>query len=436
MSIDHLTLLILGLLAVQLLLGVPFAVATGMTAAIAAIASFGPASLLLIASRIFDISDNYPLLAVPMFILMGCILEKSGVAERLFESMHHLTEKLPGGLAIGTILAATLMSAMVGVVGAEVVMLGLVALPAMLKRGYDKRLTTGIIVAGGSLGTMMPPSLVLVIYGLVANVSISDLFLAAIFPALMLTGLYATYVMVICTINPALAPKPVEAPRQRSETSFRERTILLVPLLIIAFVMGSLYSGIATPTEAAALGVLGALLAAVLNKRCDTASLGEAIRQTGRAIGPVVWIFFGANAMVNVYSLAGGIDYIRTAFVGLGLDPMVLIFSIMIFLFILGTFLDWIGIAFLTMPIFVPLITSLGMDPIWFGILFCMNMQMSYISPPFGPACFYLKGVAPPEISLPDIFRSAFPFLILQAIGIGLVIAFPQIALWIISSPK
>lgn len=440
MSIESITVLMLALLGVQLLARVPFAVATGLTAAAVALLNFGPQSLLIIASRIFDISDNYPLLAVPMFIMMGNILERSGVAEKLFSAMHVLTRRLPGGLAVSTVLAATLMAAMVGVVGAEVVMLGLVALPAMLKRGYDKSIALGVIVAGGSLGTMMPPSLVLVIYGLIANVSISDLFLAAVFPALLLAGLYASYVVVRCTLNPSLAPSygdqalldaaPQSTQPPPEPSNLYERLVLLSPIIIIVLVLGSLYAGVATPTEAASMGVLGAIVSAALNQRLTATGLWEATQQTGRALGPVVWIFFGANAMVNVYALAGGIDFIKGFFMALDLSPMVLLSAIMLFLFVLGCFIDWIGIAFLTMPVFVPIITDLGMSPVWFGVVFCMNMQMSYLSPPFGPACFYLKSVTPPDITLPDIFRSVTPFIVLQVIAIVLVIIFPQIALW------
>lgn len=435
MSIESLTALLIGLLAIQLLLGVPFAVATGMTAVVIALINFGPASLMIIAGRILDISDSYALLAVPMFILMGCILEKSGVAEQLFSAMHRLTRRLPGGLAIGTVLAATVMSAMVGVVGAEVVMLGLVALPAMLRRGYDRKLATGVIVAGGSLGTMMPPSLVLVMYGIIANVSISDLFLASITPALLLAGMYVTYVLIRCWLQPGLAPKPLPGESAESASApggGRGWVTLLIPVLIIGLVMGSLYAGVATPTEAAALGVLGAVVAAVLNHRASLQTFWDATRQTAQAIGPVVWIFFGANAMVNVYALAGGIDFIKSAFLGLGLEPWLLMLVIMAFLFVLGIFLDWIGIAFLTLPVFVPIVVGLGLDPIWFGILFCLNMQMSYISPPFGPACFYLKGVAPEGMSLGEIYSSVWPFLGMQAAAVLLLLTFPGLALWIL----
>lgn len=431
MSIESITLLMVVLLSALLAAGVPFAVATGMTAVVTALTAFGPASLMIIASRIFDISDNFALLAVPMFILMGCILERSGVGEALFVAMHRLTRRLPGGLAIATIFSATIMAAMVGVVGAEVVLLGLVALPTMLRQGYDKVLASGVIIAGGSLGTMIPPSLVLVIYGLIANVSISELFAAAVLPGLLLAAMYVAYVVVRCLMDPSLAPRNRAAEEDAHvPMSWRERLVLFVPVVIIALVMGSLYAGIATPSEAASLGVLGAVGAAALNRALNLPALWDATQRTGRALGPVIWTFFGANAMVNVYALGGGIDYIKSVFVGSGFHPMLLIVAIMVFLFLLGLALDWIGIAVLTMPVFVPLITDLGFSPVWFGILFCMNMQMSYLSPPFGAANFYLKGVAPPEIRMSDINRAAWPFMGLQAIAIAIVIWFPQIALW------
>jgi tripartite ATP-independent transporter DctM subunit len=273
-----------------------------------------------------------------------------------------------------------------------------------------------------------------VIYGLIANVSISDLFVAAVFPGLLLAALYTVYVVVRCMANPSLAPRSRDLGHSekpmRPPPTIRERLILFVPIGIIGLVMGTLYAGIATPSEAASLGVLGAVLAAALNRALSAKALWGATQNTARALGPVIWTFFGANAMVNVYALAGGIDYIKTAFVSANMDPIFMIIAIQIFLFILGLALDWIGIAVLTMPVFVPIITALGYDPIWFGILFCMNMQMSYLTPPFGGANFYLKGVAPPEISMTDINRSVWPYVGLQAIAVALVIWFPQISLW------
>ncbi len=429
MTPGELTLLILALLSLQLLAAVPLAIATGLTAVVTALLAFGPNSLIVIANRFYELSTSYTLLAVPLFILMGCILEKGGVTEQLFAAMHRSTGRLRGGLAVGTIGAATVLAGMVGVVGAEIVTLGLVALPAMLRRGYHKRLALGTIAAGGSLGSMIPPSVLLVVYGLIANVSISELFLAAVVPGLLLAGAYALYVLVLCRLRPDYAPlardlDPADAPKG-------SLLGVLLPVGIILLVLGSLYAGVATPTEAAALGVLGALLAAAINRRLSLALLNESVQQTIRAVGSVTWIFFGANALVAVYALGGGLGFVRESVTGLALDPWLLILLLMGVFMVLGTFLDWIGIATLTLPIFVPLIVSQGFDPVWFGILFCVNMQVSYLSPPFGPACFYLKSVTPPGISLGDIFRSVVPFIAIQMVVLAIIALFPGLSLWL-----
>ena len=432
MDVGTISLAIPALLILLLLAGIPLAFATGMTAAIAAVVLFGPNSLLLIVSRIFDLTTNYSLLSVPMFVLMGFILERSGVAEALYRALHIWTARIPGGLAVATILAGTVMAAMVGVVGAEVVTLGLIALPAMLRRGYNKSISLGVICAAGSLGTMIPPSIVLIVYGLVANVSISALFTAAVLPGLLLSALYISYIVVRCTITPELAPPALEEDRNLPLVEkLRLGKGLVLPVLIIIGVLGSLYLGIATPTEGASIGVVGAIIASLVNRKFSLSSLADSVRQTGTTIGSVVWIFFGANALVSVYSLSGGVAYLESIITGLPLPPVGIIGVMVLILFVLGTFIDWIGIAFLTMPIFTKAIVALGYDPIWFGIVFCMSMQISYLSPPFGPACFYLKSVAPPHISLGDIFRSIWPFIILLWIGLIIVVLYPDIALWL-----
>lgn len=430
MSPGELTALILALLGLQLLAAVPLAIATGMTAVVTALLAFGPNSLIVIANRFYELSTSYTLLAVPLFILMGCILEKGGITEQLFAAMHRSTGKLRGGLAIGTIGAATVLAAMVGVVGAEIVTLGLVALPAMLRRGYAPRLALGTIAAGGSLGSMLPPSVLLVVYGLIANVSISALFMAAVIPGLLLAVSYAVYIFVICRLNPELAPLAAQQDEADAPKASRLLGIVL-PTGIVAMVLGSLYAGIATPTEAAALGVLGAMIAAAINRRLTFSLMSESVEQTIRAVGSVTWIFFGANALVAVYALGGGLGFVRDSVSGLNLEPWMLILLLMVIFLILGTFLDWIGIATLTLPIFVPMIVGLGFDPIWFGILFCVNMQVSYLTPPFGAACFYLKSVAPPEITLGAIFRSVWPFVVIQIAVLAVVALIPDLSLWL-----
>lgn len=412
--------------------GIPLAFATGSTAVILTLWFFTPDTLYLIASRIFTLMNNYALISVPLFVLMGCILEGAGVVERLFHALHIWSGRLRGGLAVGTLLASTILAAMVGVIGAEIVVLGLVCLPAMLTRNYDKQLAVGVICAGGSLGTLLPPSIVLIVYGLVAQVSIGDLFMAAFLPGLLLVSLYLVYVLVTCYRHPERGPL---APEEELAMPLGEKLglakALVLPLALITTVLGSLYLGIATPTETAAVGVLGAMLIALVHGKLRWPMVREAVTTTGSTVAMLIWIFFGASALVAVYTLAGGTTFLQGAISGLPIPPLATIGVMMVILIILGCFIDWIGIVLLTMPIFVPVVRQLGFDPVWFGILFTMTMQISYLTPPFGAAAFYLKAVAPPEISLSDIFRAVVPFIGLQMIGLLIILLFPQIALWL-----
>lgn len=272
----------------------------------------------------------------------------------------------------------------------------------------------------------------LIVYGLVAQVSIGKLFMAAVGPGLLLGGLYALYAIFICWRRPDLAPPPAKSEYDVPLAQrVREMRALIAPGLLIAFVMTCFYTGIATPTEVGALGTLGALAILAANGQFSFSNLRHSVVQTGRTVAMVTWIFFGASALVGIYTLAGGTTFLHGEIMDLGFGPLGTLLMMMAILVVLGCFLDWIGIALLTMPIFVPIVKSLGYDPVWFGILFCLNMQISYLSPPFGPAAFYLKGVAPPEVSLGDIFAGVWPFILLQAAAIALIIAFPDIALWL-----
>jgi tripartite ATP-independent transporter DctM subunit len=414
-----------------MLTGMPLAWVTMLLAVGCTLLWLGPAGLPLVASRVYGFVSEYIFVAVPLFVLMACILEGSGVARDLYRAMHVFAGTLPGGLAVQTVLVAMIMAAMTGIIGGEIVLLGLIALPQMLNRGYDTKLAIGTICAGGSLGTMIPPSVVLILYGLTANVSIGDLFLAGITPGLLLGGLYVAYVVVRCSVNPALGPPAPLADRQMP---LAEKLALLkglfLPLVIIVWVLGSIYGGIASVTESAGIGVCGAIASAWLRKELTWALLRKALLQTMTTVGVLLWLAFGANALIGIYNIMGGTGYLRGLITGLPLEPLGIIVVMMLILLVLGMFMDWIGILLLTMPIFVPVATELGFDPVWFGILFCMNMQASYLSPPFGPAAFYLKSVAPPEISLQTIFKGVLPFIGLQVIGLLLVLLFPQIALW------
>ncbi|MDW8341454.1 MAG: TRAP transporter large permease subunit [Geminicoccaceae bacterium] len=432
MSIEAITLAMIAALAVLLAIGMPMAFALGAVGVAFTLAFYGFDALLLISSRIYGFVTNYVLLSVPMFLLMASIMDRSGVARDLYTAISVWAGKTPGGVGIMTLIAAVLMAATTGIIGGEVILLGLVALPQMLRLGYDRKLAIGIVCSGGSLGTMIPPSIVLVFYGLTANVSIGDLFLAVIVPGLLLAALYIVYVAVRCRLDPSLGPPLPEAERAipLSEKLALLRNLVL-PLGIAFSVLGTIYLGLAAVTEAAAMGVLGVLLAAWLRGELSRSMLVEASRQTMAACGLLLWLTFGATALVGVYNLLGGIAYMRQAIGYLPYEPWVVILVMMLILAVMGCFIDWIGILLLTMPVFVPIVETLGYDKVWFGVLFCLNMQISYLSPPFGPACFYLKGVAPPEISLQEIYAAVSPFIILQAIAILLLVAFPDLALWL-----
>jgi tripartite ATP-independent transporter DctM subunit len=432
MSIELISALMAASFVGLLVLGLPLAFAAGAIAVIFSIVLYGPPGLVLVVSRVFTLLGNSVLVSVPLFVFMACILERSGIAEDIFSAVSAWASGVPGGLAVAVIITATLMAAMVGVLGAEVVTIGIVALPAMLSRGYKKDLALGCICAGGGLSTLIPPSVVFILYGLTAGVSIGQLYIAGIIPGLMLAAMYITYIIVRAKLNPTIAPRGLS---KEASLPFGEKLGLLrnlfLPSLVVFAVLGSLYLGWATPTEAGGVGVAGAALAALAKGRLNWANIRHAITETTRTTAMLYWLFFGSSALIGVYTLAGGTSMIQGFLEAFPLGPMGVLLMIQVIWIVLGCFIDWIGILLLTAPIFVPVAVKLGFDPVWLGVLFCMNMQISYISPPFGPAAFYLKGVTPPGITLTDIFKSIWPYLGLQVAALGIVIAFPQIALWL-----
>ena len=432
MSIEVLSLLFVAVFVVVLLTGLPLAFATGAVAVVFAYALFGWPGMILIVSRVFTLMGNYVLVSVPLFVFMACVLERAGIAEAIFRAAHVWAGRIRGGLAVAVIISCALMAAMVGVIGAEIVTMGVVALPAMLQRGYKKELALGCICAGGGLATLIPPSVVFIMYGLTAGVSIGQLYIAGVVPGLMLAAMYIAYIVIRCKQRPDFAPPASEA---ELAITLREKIGLLrelvLPGLVAFSVLGSLYNGWATPTEAAGVGVLGAVIAMAWNRELTWAKLRLAAEDTAKVTVMLYWLFFGSSALIGVYTLAGGTKLIQDILTGLPVGPLGVVILIQIVWIVLGCFIDWIGILLLTAPIFVPVVIALGFDPVWMGVLFCMNMQISYISPPFGPAAFYLKGVTPADITLADIFGSIWPYLGLQLVALGLVIAFPQIALWL-----
>ena len=441
MDIGTASLLIVALMLILMMTGMPLGVVTLFVSILSALFYFGYGGLYLVSTNAFGLLEKYPLIAVPLFFFFSSILERAGVAEDLFDAMSIFAGKLRGGVAIQTIAVAVVLAAMSGVMGGEIVMLGLVALPQLLRLGYDRKMSIGLICASGALATLIPPSIIMIIYGLSAQVAIGDLFMAGAVPGLLLAGLYALYVLARCNINPAMAPTAEEVAKARKKEMKMSKDKLYAVFLsvfLIFCVMGSIYGGIASVTEAAAVGVLGAIFVAAFRNSFDWNLLQVALAGTMSTVGTIIWLILGAVAFVGIYNLIGGADFMRSLFSGLGLPAIGIVFVMMGILVVLGTFMEWIAIAFITVPVFAPVVVGmapeLGLEPewaaVWFGVLFVMNIQIYFLSPPFGPACFWLKSVAPADITLQEIFYSVLPFIALQIIGMLMVMFIPDIALW------
>ncbi|KXF82940.1 TRAP transporter large permease [Enterovibrio coralii] len=432
MSIELITLSIIGSLFLLMAIGVPLGATTLLVSVTTALLNFGSDGLILISSNVVHVFEKHALIAVPFFVFMANILERSGVAKELFNSMAILGGQMRGGIAVQTVFVSVVLAAMSGVVGGEIVLLGLIALPQMFRLGYDRKLSIGTIAASGSLATLIPPSVVLIVYGAEAGVSVKDLFTAGVVPGLVLAFLYVAYVMIRCRMNPALGPvydKP------EAQLPFMQRLVYLkgivLPFFLIGSVLGSIYMGIATVTESAAIGSAGAVIIAALRKELTLANIREALWSTTVTTGSIIWLIVGAVSLVGIYNIIGGTSFLNGLLTGLDLPPLAIISIMMLIVMVLGTFLDWIAIVFITVPVFTPVVASLGFDPVWFGILFAMNIQIYMLSPPFGPACFYLKSVAPKDVTLQEIFLAVLPFIGLQLIGLMLVLFFPSLALWL-----
>ncbi|TCP39811.1 TRAP transporter large permease [Rhodovulum marinum] len=440
-GIEWLTLIMFGSLLALLMAGLPLAFVTGGLACVFLFILGDAQALNIVPSRIFPLMTNYQLSAIPLFIFMAAMLERAGIINDMFDVIYKVLGGVKGGLAAATILASTILAAMVGVIGAAVVTMGIIALPAMLKRGYDPKIAMGSIMAGGTLGILIPPSILAIIYAVVAEQSVGELFIGAVIPGLMLSGLYILYVVVRSYINPRLGPPiPVE---ERISTGEKLRLLgnMSAPIVLIIVVLGVIFTGIATPVEAAGIGTFGAFIVAAIHRKLDWYTISEACVTTLKASAMVIWIMFGATIFVGLYVLEGGQQFVQDSLAATGLGPWGILILMQILLVILGMFLDWVGILLLCVPIFVPIIKALGAqafglsDPndlvLWFGVLYLVNMQMSFLSPPFGYALFYLRGVAPAEIPMSDIFKSALPFLFLQLVGLVICMLFPQVITWL-----
>ncbi len=429
--IGWLTLLMFGSLLVLLMAGLPLAFVTGGLAC-TFLFILGDAQMLnIVPSRIFPLMTDYQLSAIPLFIFMAAMLERAGLIREMFDVIYKLLGGLRGGLASATIFASTILAAMVGVIGAAVVTMGIIALPSMLARNYEPKIAMGAIMAGGTLGILIPPSILAIIYAVVAEQSVGELFIGSVVPGLMLSGMYIAYVSLRCFVNPDMGPALPPEERVDLREKLRLLGSMLAPIVLIALVLGVIFTGVATPVEAAGIGTFGSFVVAALHRRLDWITVREASLTTLKASAMVLWIIFGATVFVGLYVVEGGQQFVADALQGTGLNRWGILIIMQVILVALGMFLDWVGILLLCVPIFVPIIKQLGFDPLWFGVLYLVNMQMSFLSPPFGYALFYLRGVAPPEIPMVDIFKAALPFLALQVVALALCMAFPGIITWL-----
>ncbi len=382
----------------------------------------------------FKVMKGYVYAAVPLFVFMAVTLERAGLADRLFHVAHLLFGGLRGGLAIATNVVCTMFAATTGIVGATVTSMGLLALPAMLKRGYNKALAAGTVLAGGTLGLLIPPSIAIVIYGPTANISVAKLFFAAFCPGLLLSGLYSIYIVTRCFFQPRLGPAMLKEEREAVSLfgKFYMTLTGMVPVLcLIIAVLGLIFIGIATPTEAAATGAFAAVLLAIGYRKFSWQNLQYATYQTLRITSMVMIVVVGASMFTSTFMTLGGGELIKGLILGLPFSKLGILLVMMLVIFILGMFIDYFAIILIIGPLFTPIAAALGFDVIWFSLLVIMNLQMANITPPFAYAIFYLRGVAPPEVTIGDIYRGVYPFVALQWIGLVIVITFPQIALWL-----
>ncbi|MGH7278461.1 MAG: TRAP transporter large permease [Candidatus Rokuibacteriota bacterium] len=413
-----------------LFFGFPVAFSLTFTALFFGLIGFGLPFFNLLPLRIWGTMTNFTLVAVPLFVFMGVALEKSGLAEELLDTMALLFGWLRGGIAISVVLVGAILAASTGIVGASVITMGLVSLPTMMRRNYNKELITGTICASGTLGQIIPPSIILILLGDVMGVSVGDLYIGAFLPGLTLVGLYLIYLFILANWKPHLAPP---MPREevaafRAEAVKRVAIALLPALVLIVGVLGSIFAGIASPTEAAGVGAAGGLMLTMVKGRFTVAMMLAVMRTTTRITSLAFIILVGANAFGLVFRGLNGDHLITSLLLGLPFGPYGVLATVMLVIFFLGFFIDFLEICFIHIPIFTPvLIQSFGFDALWLSILIAVNLQTSFLSPPFGFALFYLRGVAPPEITTGDIYRGVIPFLALQLIGLTLVIAFPDL---------
>ncbi|VAW84324.1 TRAP dicarboxylate transporter, DctM subunit, unknown substrate 6 [hydrothermal vent metagenome] len=427
-------LVMLGVVILLLLFGYPVAFTLGAVSAAFGLIWLGLDFFSLLPMRIWGVMTNFTLLAVPLFVFMGVMLEKSGIAEELLETMAMLFGRIRGGLAISIVLVGALLAATTGVVGATVVTMAIIALPAMLKHGYNPALASGTIAASGTLGQIIPPSIVLILLGDVMGVPVGELFMGAVIPGLLLILMFIAYIAFVAWRRPDDAPainREALAVNDGNALFFKVLKSLIPPLALVFSVLGSIFFGIATPTESAAVGAMGAMVLALIHRRLNRENLQNAMRQTTKLTSMVFLILIGATTFGLVFKGMGGDDLVHDIMTGLPGGVWGFIIVSMLLLFILGFFLDFLEICFIAVPILTPIAIYYGIDPLWFAILIAVNLQTSFLTPPFGFSLFYLKAAAPPSIQMAQIYRGIIPFVFIQLIVLGLLMSFPGLTTWL-----
>ncbi|MBU2647706.1 MAG: TRAP transporter large permease subunit [bacterium] len=431
MSIELLTFLFFASLFLFLFSGLPLSFVLGGVSVIFLWATWGPDAFYMVAAQTWGTMEKFTLVAIPLFIFMAMILERSGTANDLYEMMYLWFGPVRGGLVIGTLVICAIFSAMCGISGAAVVSMGAIALPSMLERGYDKRMAVGCINSGGGWGILIPPSVIMILYSLITGESVGRMFAGGVFPGLLLLTIVSTYVIVRCYFQPHLGP--ALPPEQRGDWPKKIKALkaIILPVGIVIAVLGSIIIGLTTPTEAAAIGLLGSLISAVVYRRLTWDLIWESSLRTFKLTGMIMWILIGAYSFTAAYHSMGATHLIESIMSHVPGGPWGTIIFIQLILLVLGMVLDPAGIMMITVPVFLPIIKAHGFDPLWFGILFIMNMNIGYMTPPFGFNLFYLKAIVPPSVTMGDIYRSVTPFVILECTGMFLVMFFPEIATWL-----
>lgn len=431
MSIELLTLLFFISLFVFLFMGLPLSFVLGGVSILFLFFTWGPGAFYMVAAQTWGAMQKFTLVAIPLFIFMAMILERSGTANDLYEMMYLWFGPVRGGLVIGTLVICAIFSAMCGISGAAVVSMGAIALPSMLERGYDKTLAVGCINSGGGWGILIPPSVIMILYSLITGESVGRMFAGGVFPGLLLLVIVSSYVLVRCMVQPHLGPALPAGQRGDWPRKFRALKAIILPVGIVFAVLGSIVYGLTTPTEAAAVGLLGSLISAAVYRKLSFQLIREASLRTFRLTGMIMWILFGAYAFTAAYHSMGGTQLIVDVMRYVPGGRWGTIVFIQLLLLLLGMVLDPAGIMMITIPVFLPVIKAHGFDPLWFGILFIMNMNIGYMTPPFGFNLFYLKAIVPPSITMGDIYRSVIPFTIMECTGMLMVMFFPSIATWL-----